>query len=903
MKKNYLFLTLVFFVGNIFAQRDNSWQLLKDNQVITSEKVRETPYSQNQKLVAFNENLFKQLIINVADRNSGQTGVQIVLPNAKGEFEKFLIWESSNFEPELQAAFPEIRAFVGKGITDSAATLNLSFSPFGIQTMIFRAGTGTEFIEPYTKDRSIYIVFDSKTRFPNKLPLVCSTEDLSVVDGIENKTNGSLLRANNQVYKTMRLALSCTAEYTTYHGGTVAGALAAMNATMTRVNGVYEKDLALKLLIIANNSTVIYTNPTTDPYSTVTNNQAPSAWNTQLQNTLTSVIGEANYDIGHLFGASGGGGSAGCIGCVCVNGSKGSGITSPSDGIPMGDFFDIDYVAHEMGHQLGAEHTFSHGGISGFENNTVNVEPGSGSTIMAYAGIGGNGTDMQSNSDDYFTYRSILQIQTNLATKSCPISTNISVTNPKPNISIPATIYSIPTGTAFKLTGIATDNTTTGLTYCWEQNNDAVTISPTASLPSPTKTNGPNFRSLPPTSSPTRYLPSFDKVLLGELTSAWETVSSVARSLNFTLTVRDNVLNGGQTETASVGVSVINTGSTFSITSPSTENISWPTGSSQTVTWNVAGTNANGINTSNVNILFSSDGGQTFTTLVSNTPNDGSETITLPSTPAPYCRILVEAVDNIFYAVSKNIGLGYNFSTTCTTYSNNNPLPIPDGTGQNVPGSTVGKTINISETGIITDVNVTLSGVHPYFWDLNVGLLHPDETLILLLNRNCNQTSTGFNVLFDDAGPSITCAPNLTGTFKPASGNLASYNGKNMTGTWALVANDNFNGDTGTINNWQIEICAAVPQLSTPENQLTDFKIYPNPNNGSFNIQFSNSNTKSESIDVTVYDIRGRKIFSNNFSNQATFNENIQLNNPQAGIYLVTIFDGVSKIVKRIAVE
>ena len=87
--------------------------------------------------------------------------------------------------------------------------------------------------------------------------------------------------------------------------------------------------------------------------------QLLSNWNAQLQSTLTSIIGEANYDIGHMFGASGGGGNAGCIGCVCVNGSKGSGITSPADGIPQGDNFDIDYVVHEVGHQLGANHTFS----------------------------------------------------------------------------------------------------------------------------------------------------------------------------------------------------------------------------------------------------------------------------------------------------------------------------------------------------------------------------------------------------------------------------------------------------------------------------------------------------------------------------------------------------------------
>ena len=187
--------------------------------------------------------------------------------------------------------------------------------------------------------------------------------------------------------KTMRLAQSCNGEYSNFFGATssaqVSLVLAAFNATLTRSNGVYEKDLALHLNLIANTTSVIYYNPATDPYTTL------SSWNQQLQTTLTNVIGNANYDIGHMFGASGGGGNAGCIGCVCVAPTgtvplgKGSGITSPADGIPQGDNFDIDYVVHEVGHQLGANHTFSFS----IEGTGVNKEVGSGITIMGYAGI------------------------------------------------------------------------------------------------------------------------------------------------------------------------------------------------------------------------------------------------------------------------------------------------------------------------------------------------------------------------------------------------------------------------------------------------------------------------------------------------------------------------------------
>jgi hypothetical protein len=224
-----------------------------------------------------------------------------------------------------------------------------------------------------------------------------------------------------------------------------------MNATMSRVNGVMEKDLALHLNIIANNTSVIYTNANTDPYSPGSTGSG-GAWNAELQGALTSTIGEGSYDIGHLFGASGGGGNAGCIGCVCVDGQKGSGFTSPSNNVPAGDTFDIDYVVHEMGHQLGGNHSFSYA----TEGTGVNVEPGSGSTIMGYAGI--TSYDVQAHSDAYYTYANIKQIQTNLNTKTCPVSTPITnnaipvITFPTPtaNTSSPATSFTIPKSTPYR---------------------------------------------------------------------------------------------------------------------------------------------------------------------------------------------------------------------------------------------------------------------------------------------------------------------------------------------------------------------------------------------------------------------------------------------------------------------
>lgn len=908
MKKNLLLVVFVFSASLSFGQ--SAWKLWDNSKRVTSETIRKTAYSENQKLLQFNAVQFKQTLANVAQRGSGQAGVTIELPNINGKIEKFLVWESSNFEPALQAQHPDIRAYVGKGITDPAAMLSFSFDPRGIRTMILRAGTGSEYIEPYTKDSSVYVVFDSATRYKGQLPFACSTEDFSMSQDLSNKITNSM-QSSAQSYKTMRLALSCTGEYTTYFGGTVNGALAGMNATMTRCNAIFEKDLAVKLLIIANNSDVIYLDAATDPYSDAAAGSG-GAWNTELMNNLHTTLGDAAFDIGHLFGADGGGGNAGCIGCVCNNtlavgggattAYKGSGFTSPYDAIPEGDNFDIDYVAHEMGHQMGANHIFAYGGISGTENSSVNVEPGSGSTIMSYAGIGGNGTDMQPHSDDYFGFKSISQIQSNMGTKTCPVSTSLAVTNPKPGVAVGIAAVTIPVNTPFKLTGTGTGTAGEVLTYTWEQNDDATTISNAASIPSATKTDGPNFRSRPPSTSPTRYFPQLSDALQGNLTPTWETISSVARTLSFAFTVRDNVLGGGQTNTAATVVTVVNPGAgNFAITNPSTDNTSWTPGSTQNLTWNVAGTTANNINVANVNILYSLDGGTTWTTLIANTPNDGSESIALPNATSPNFRLMVEAVGNVFFALSKNIGLGYTFSTSCNSYTNNTALPVPDGAGANVAGATVAKTVNVPISGTISDVNVTLSGTHTYNWDLIVALMHPDGTTTALLNRNCNQISTGFNILFNDgAASAIVCSAAPNGTYKPNQA-LSAFNGKPMNGTWTLLANDNYNGDTGTINNWTVEICATVAQLATAANELKDFAIYPNPSKGNFNIQFENPS--SNEIKVSVFDMRGRTIFENKYANQATFNENIQLNNAQAGVYLVSITDGNKKLTKRLVIE
>ena len=891
-----LFCLGLFLVGfNGYSQGKSSWTAVGYSQKTVSQRQEDNSELEGKLVYILNETEFKKSLETLHSGVSIAKGIAVAIPNSNGKIEQFLVMESSNFAPELQAQYPEIRAYSGTGITDPKASINFSVSPSGIQTMVLRGDSGSEFIEPLTKDKSLYAITTSKNRSKGDLPLTCKTVDVALNKDLVKKT--SQLKSNNGVFKTMRLALSCTGEYTAYFGGTVANALAAMNTTMTRVNGVFNKDLALKLEIIANNNAIIYTDATTDPYSDATAG-VDGDWTLQLQNTLTSVIGSANYDIGHLFGASGGGGDAGCIGCVCVDptvsvpAGKGSAYTSPSNGVPKGDSFDIDYVAHEMGHQLGANHTFSYD----VEGTGVSVEPGSGSTIMGYAGI--TDYNVQSQSDDYFAYASIKQIQDNLATKSCPVSSPMTNQTPTVNAGVD---YIIPKSTPFVLNGTASDPNGDTLTYCWEQ-NDSATNSENAgnSFAYAAKPNGPNFRSFLPSSVTNRYFPALGRVLSGQLTTSWESVSSVGRNLNFAFTARDNAALGfGQTNTDTMLVAVDGTKGPFAVTSQNTPDSSWVMGSSQTISWSVNSSNLLS-GAGFVNIRLSTDGGLTYPMyLASNTLNDGSEVVTAPLTAAKNCRILIEPVGNIFYAVnSKPFALGYTVATSCNLYTFAGPFPVAIPESATYAEQSIVVPASSSE---ITDVNFNVNFTHTYISDVQIELVSPKGTVVKLFDRSCGATNTSLVLVYDDLGGLLTCGSITSQTVAPA-GLLSAFNGENPGGTWKLRFRDTGVGDTGRIDTASVQICSSsYATLATPSFEINDFVLYPNPNKGDFNIRFSSSNTTA--IKVFVTDMLGRKIYQKEFENTGDFNQNIQLKNASTGTYVVTVVDGDRKGVSKIIVE
>ncbi|WP_339888837.1 reprolysin-like metallopeptidase [uncultured Flavobacterium sp.] len=737
MKHKLLSVALLAVVSFSFAQEKNSlWKSSTKSNVALLESKMLLP---QKNLFDLQVNELKNLVDQSPQRNSLniKSNIIISLPNADGEFERFGIYENSIMDPALAAQYPEIKSYIGVGIDNPSTSVYFSISPLGFKSMTLYADKSPVFIEPYSQDLNTYSVYkksDKKQAF--------TAFECSVIDEITPDLESSLLRPNadDAKLRTFRLAMSVTGEYTAYFGGTKALALAAINNTMTRVNAIFEKDFAVRMVLIANNDAVIYTSASTDPYSA---SSSMSNWNSQLQSTLTSVIGEANYDVGHLFGASGGGGNAGCIGCVCVNGSKGSGYTSPSDGVPSGDNFDVDYVAHELGHQFGANHTFSMSN----EGTGVNMEPGSGSTIMGYAGI--TSQDIQAHSDAYFHAISIQQVTNNIKAKTCPVSTNTGNSIPTANAGLD---YTIPKSTPFMLTGSGTDANGDILSYNWEQIDNASSSQTAAnSAATATKTSGPTFRSYSSTTSPVRYFPIMSRVLTGATTTSGseivvEALSSVARTLNFRFTVRDNRAGGSGNNSDDMIVTVNSTAGPFTVSSPNTA-VSYVGGSTQTITWAVAGTTANNINCANVDILISTNAGTTWSTLLASTPNDGTQAVTIPNIAGTQNRIMVKGTNHIFFDVSNTnftITAGSSGDTTAPTA----PTLAASGTTQT--------TTNLSWSGATDNIGVTGYDVYK-----GAALLGSTTSTSYAVTGLTASTAYTFSIKAKDAAGNISVSSNV----------------------------------------------------------------------------------------------------------------------------------------------
>ncbi|MCX6896832.1 MAG: M12 family metallo-peptidase [Verrucomicrobia bacterium] len=679
-----------------------------------------------------------------AAKSATATASEITLPLPDGTFQRFTVVESPVMAPELAALFPEIKTYFAQGVDDPAATARLDLTPAGFHAQIL-SPNGAVYIDPHLRDASVYAVYAKKDYLKSVQDFRCFTKGAGKT--ALSAGAGTQLTANRSGtnLRTYRLACAADGEYTAFQGGTVALGMAGIVSAVNRVTGVYETELAIRLVLVANNQLLVYTDKATDPYTDADG----TAMLDQNQTTVDSVIGNANYDIGHVF-STGGGGIAG-LGVVCVTGSKANGVTGNLS--PTGDSFWIDYVAHEMGHQFGGDHTFNSSASNcggGNRNAATAYEPGSGSTIMAYAGIC-SPDDLQLHSDPYFhsvSFDEIIAYTTTGSGNNCPVTT--ATGNTVPTVSAGAN-HTIPSGTPFILTASGSDANGDTLTYCWEERDLGVSTTLTAA----DNGSSPIFRSFNPTTNNWRMFPQLADVLANTATPG-EQLPTTTRTMNFRVTARDNRAGGGGVNTADMQVTVTSAGGAFAITSQNTSNT---LAGATTVTWNVAGTTNAPVSCANVKISLSTDGGATFpTVLLASTPNDGSETVTLPNLTTHAARLKVEAIGNIFFDINNA-----NFSIIP-----NIPTPIVTLSSATLAAETCTPTNGVIDSGEAVTMNFSLP---------NVGTAPTTNLVVTLLATNgvaLPGAAQTYGALATN-GPVVTrpftftalgaCGSNITATF------------------------------------------------------------------------------------------------------------------------------------------
>ncbi len=597
----------------------------------------------------------KTLIINSAEKEQLrqlsqqdlEKGFTIQLPNSEqNDFVVFQAFENKIMADELNAKYPEIKTFYANAL-DGKSQVVFEWTYTGFHAM-FWYEDGIYIIDPKLGGAEGEYLFYNRRNFPKQYrnAMSCGFDEIEIdkKQFANPKVNAAKSSQVTRDLRTYRLALACTGEYAAFHGGTKPGVISAFVTSMNRVNGVYQKEFGVKMVLVPNNDTLIFLNSGTDPY---TNSSGPNMLG-QNATTCNSRIGTANFDIGHVF-STGGGGIA-SLACVCDPSNKGRGVTGSSS--PINDPFDIDYVAHEIGHQFGGQHTFNStiGACGSFNRNSSTAyEIGSGTTIMAYAGICGT-DDLQNNSDPYFHSASYDEIDGNInfgIANGCGTVTNSTNTIPT---AIGAASYTIPGKTPFILTGAGTDPDGNPITYEWEQFD----LGPSTTRLAPTG-NAPALRCLAPLTNGSRTFPRLAGILNGTNTTNGEVLPAYLRKMTFRLLVRDNQLpvGGFDYTDSTVEVNFVASANGFAVTAPNIASINWYAGSQQLVTWSTSNSNLAPVNCARVRILYSTNGGNAFTLLKDSVINDGSDSITVPTgITSTQTRIKIEAIGNIFFDIS-----------------------------------------------------------------------------------------------------------------------------------------------------------------------------------------------------------------------------------------------------------
>jgi subtilisin-like proprotein convertase family protein len=774
--------------------------------------------------------LLKLDLAELRDALKAGSVVDIMLPDPYGGAVEFALRPSSVMPEQLAARYPEIRAFEGVALHDSSTTIRLELSSKGLTAQVLGAGNrwlidpveglSPEFARSYKYSKS----------FHTKDEAFCELDSTGVFGGgsaprKQLKGTSRRARSTGESIKTYRLAVATTGEYGVYHGGTTALALEAVAVTVNRVNGIFASELAIQFQLVENNDAVVFADPLTDPFA---GNDDAGTLIDESQEQIDLLIGTENYDVGHTL-STGAGGLAG-LGVVCREGNKASGVTGSST--PEDDFFNVDYVAHELGHQFAADHTWngSNGGCGPQQRGPDSAyEPGSGSSIMSYAGLCG-ADNIASAVDALFHHQSFDQIigYTTVG-KGSECGSEAVSGNTAPEVDA-GSDYVVPKQTPLVVAGSATDQEQDSLLYSWEQRD----LGPQAALTDPDDGQFPLFRMLDSASNPERYLPALATVVSGNSDLA-ERIPQVGREMTMRLTVKDGA---GGVQSDDIVVSVDGDSGPFEVVSP---NGGEQVGRSKTVQWDTGFTEQAPVSAPMVEIYLSTDDGATFDQLVDTVDNIGSANINFPAgIQAQEARLMIKGADNIFYDVSDaafqldsdravppapvldrveagdakltlyfdegqpNGVIADTYEAYCanavvateTEYSVEVNFPFDE-------NSPISSELEIEDDRTIeTDgIRVPINLTHSWRGDVVIDLISPQGTPVSLKELNPDDGPTPEREGVIETYP-ITALP---------AESLDAFAGESALGTWTLNVTDEQERDSGELINWGITLVSRSP--------------------------------------------------------------------------------------------
>lgn len=643
-------LLLLFTPGMIISQ--NVWKKTNESEIsLRSTDIREV-IPQKYQTFSFNAKAFETIVSQApmefgTEGSRNQTTIDLPLPD--GELATFVVWQSSVMEKELADKYPQIKSYKGYQLGNKSVTARFGIGPNGFHAAI-KSDNGTVYIDPYTlRNQHHYMSYYTSDHIENNLyeNVLCGTKDEIPHDkkgpkwGTETRN-----RADKMELRLYRLALACTGEWGTVRA-TKENALAEMVTFIDRANVIFESEVALRLMLIARNDELIFLDPATDPYTSADEGLVILGQNGSV---LNNRVGVDAYEVGHVFSRCFDvGGVAG--GNICTPG-KGAGVTchngnSVTNGVVL-------IFNHEVGHQMTASHTFNRCGNTDQLALGTAYEPGSGNTILSYAGACGS-DNLGVPREAYYHGASLEQMLsfTNSPGSDAYIcAEKVDINNFVPVIDIPhENGFFIPKSTPFFLTASATDENNDPMTYTWEQFDNL----PSVPLGSPMG-NCPLFRSLKDQSNPTRFFPNIQDLLAGRFNLPTELLPTYGRDLTFRFIVRDNNPLGNASVWEELKFKVAPNAGPFRLTSPF-NNFRAKIGDALKVTWDVSNTDIAPINCKEVDIYISYNGSLDFASnnmiLVSkSTPNDGEEDIIIPNRTTINARIVIKASNNIFLTAS-----------------------------------------------------------------------------------------------------------------------------------------------------------------------------------------------------------------------------------------------------------